>query len=122
MPVSGGEAGAFQAAQQILQMRPRPTAVITFDDSFGSMVRFHACRKEGLVVPRDISIVSFHDWPFLNYTEPALTTVKFDFFAAGQRAAEVLSQAALTGQPVSDINFEPCYRPGETVGPVPANA
>jgi GntR family transcriptional regulator of arabinose operon len=120
--VSSQEAGIYQAAQQILHMRPRPTAVIAFDDSFGSMLSFQARRKEGLQVPDDLSIVSFHDWPYLSCIEPALTTVRFDFFGAGQRAAECLSQAALTGQPVTDLNFEPCLRPGGTIGPVPANA
>ncbi len=70
-------------------------------------------------MPEDLSIVSFHDWPYLNFIEPALTTVRFDFFAAGQRAAEALSRAALTGEPVADLNFEPTYRPGQTIGPVP---
>jgi len=116
----GEEGGIFQAAQEVLNLRPRPTAVIAFDDSLGSMLSFQARRQEGIKVPEELSIVSFHDWPYLSYIEPALTTVHFDFFAAGQRAAEVLSNAALTGQPVSDICFEPAYRPGQTVGPVPA--
>ncbi len=120
--VTGGEAGVFESAQQILHMRPRPTAVIAFDDSFGLMLSFHARRKEGLQVPGDLSIVSFHDWPYLSLIEPALTTVRFDFYCAGQRAAEALSQAALTGQPVTDINFQPSHRPGQTVGPVPVGA
>lgn len=122
IPVHGQEAGIFQAAQEIIRMQPRPTAVIAFDDSFGSMLSFHARRKENLQVPADISIVSFHDWSFLNFVEPALTTVRFEFFEAGRRAAEALSQSALTGQPVTDINFEPCYRPGQTIGPVPTTA
>ena len=66
-------------------------------------------------MPKDLSIVSFHDWPYLSMIEPALTTARFDFFAAGQRAAEKLSQAALTGEPLSDLIFAPIYRPGQTV-------
>ena len=115
--VNGDEAGIFHAAQEILRLRPRPTAVITFDDSYGSMLSFHARRAENLKVPQDLSIVSFHDWSYLSMVEPALTTARFDFFAAGQRAAEALSQAALTGEPVTDLNFEPMYRPGQTVAP-----
>jgi DNA-binding LacI/PurR family transcriptional regulator len=120
--VQGHEAGIFQAAREILHLNPRPTAVIAFDDSYGSMLSFQARRHENLQVPGDLSIVSFHDWPYLNFIEPALTTARFDFFCAGQRAAEALSQSALTGQPVTDINFEPTFRPGQTVGPVPTGA
>lgn len=120
--VTGGEAGVFHAARQILQTRPRPTAVIAFDDTFGLMLSFHARRTEGLEVPRDLSIVGFHDWPYITYVEPTLTTVRFDFFGAGRHAAEVLSQAALTGKPVTDMHFEPVYRPGQTLAPPSANS
>lgn len=115
----GGEAGAYEAAQQVLQLAPRPTAVVATDDSLGCMLSFHARRKAGLKVPDDISVVSFHDWPFLKYIEPALTTVRFEFFAAGQKAAETLSTAALTGEPLSDITFDPIYCPGQTLAPPP---
>ena len=115
----GDESGIFQAALDVLALNPRPTAVLATDDSLGSMVSFHARRSLGLKVPEDISVVSFHDWAYLKYIEPALTTVRFEFFAAGQRAAEALSAAALTGEPLQDISFEPCYRPGQTIGPAP---
>jgi DNA-binding LacI/PurR family transcriptional regulator len=118
----GQEGGIFQAARDILHIRPRPTAVVAFDDSLGSMLCFQARRNEGIQVPADLSIVSFHDWPYLNYVEPALTTARFEFYAAGCRAAEALGQAALTGGPLADLNFEPTYRPGQTLGPVPAGA
>ena len=120
--VNGDEAGIFHASQEILRLRPRPTAAITFDDSFGSMLSFHARRTENLHVPKDLSIVSFHDWSYLNLVEPALTTTRFDFFAAAQKAAETLSQAALTGEPVTDLTFAPIHRPGQTVGPAPNGA
>jgi DNA-binding LacI/PurR family transcriptional regulator len=116
------ESKIYDAALQVLHMRPRPTAVIAFDYSMGSMTRFHAMRKENLRVPEDLSIVSFHDWPFLSHVEPVMTTVHFDFFKAGQCAARALSQAALTGEMPTDIHFEPAYPAGQTVGPVPAGA
>jgi len=112
------EGDIFQAAQEVLRLNPRPTAVIAFDDSLGAILSFQARTQEKISIPGDLSIVSFHDWPFLNYMEPALTTVHFDFFKAGQKAAEVLNLAALTGKPVENLMFEPCYRPGQTMGPV----
>ncbi len=115
----GDESGTLQAAREVLSLDPRPTAVLATDDSLGSMLSFHARRALNLHVPGDLSIVSFHDWPFLTYVEPALTTVRFNFFEAGKRAAEALSDSALTGQPLGDISFEPTYRPGQTIGPAP---
>ena len=111
----------FQAAREMLRLHPRPTAVIAFDDSLGSMVSFQARRQEGIGVPAELSIVSFHDWSYLNFIEPALTTVRFEFFTAGQRAAEALSRAALTGEPACDLSFEPAYRPGETIAIAPTS-
>jgi DNA-binding LacI/PurR family transcriptional regulator len=118
----GEESAIFQAAREVLQLRPRPTAVIAFDDTLGSMMSFQARRNEGLSVPEQLSIVSFHDWPYLRYVEPALTTVGFEFFKGGEKAAEALNHAALTGEPLSDICFSPIYRSGQTCGPAPAGA
>jgi DNA-binding LacI/PurR family transcriptional regulator len=115
----GNEAEIFSAARSVLELKPRPTAVIAFDDSLGAVMNYHARRQAGIKVPEELSIVSFHDWPYLHFTEVPLTTVRFDFFSAGQRAAEALSHAALTGQPVADIIFEPTYRAGSSMACVP---
>jgi DNA-binding LacI/PurR family transcriptional regulator len=115
----GGERGAFHAANDLLQLKVRPTAVLATDDSLGAMLSNQARRQFGLKVPEDLSIVGFHEWPYLSCIEPTLTTVRFEFFTAGQRAAEALSSAALTGEPLKDLHFEPTYRNGQTVGPAP---
>ncbi len=76
------------------------------------MVNFCA-RRHGLRIPQDISIVSFHDYSYFRYLEPALTTVRFEFFAAGQRAAE--THAFLTGETVKDVCFQPEYLTGQSM-------
>ena len=114
----GSESDIFSAASEVLKLRPRPTAVVAFDDSLALILNVQASRNEGIKIPEEMSIVSFHDWPYLNFNEPALHTVRFDFFAAGLKAAESLIQASLTGLPVLDLTFPPCYRPGQTIGPV----
>jgi GntR family transcriptional regulator, arabinose operon transcriptional repressor len=116
----GQESGIYQAARDVLHLRPRPTAVVAFDDSLAALLCSQARRTEGIRVPEEMSIISFHDWPYLNCIEPALTTARFEFFVAGQRAADVLGQAALNGCPVGDLNFEPTYRPGQTMAAPPA--
>jgi DNA-binding LacI/PurR family transcriptional regulator len=114
----GSESDIFPAASEILKLKPRPTAVIAFDDSLASILSIQARRNEAIRVPEDLSIVSFHDWPYLNFIEPTLHTVRFDFYTAGLKAAEALTQASLTGNPVEGLKFEPAYRPGQTIGPI----
>jgi DNA-binding LacI/PurR family transcriptional regulator len=112
--------GVAPAMAKFLQLRPRPTALIAFDDQLAAMASF-ILRRAGVRVPRDLSLAGFNDCPVLHYVEPALTTVGFGFFAAGRRAAEALHHATLTGIPVTDLFFEPSYREGETVSsPAPA--
>jgi GntR family transcriptional regulator of arabinose operon len=113
----GKESSFFDAARKLLDSVPRPTGVIAFDDSLASILSYKVRRQMNLRVPEDISIVSFHDWPFLAEMHPLLCTVRFDFFAAGRQAAEALNRAAHTGLPVADLAFEPSYIEGETVGP-----
>ncbi len=117
----GDERTMLQAVKNLLQLRPLPTGVIAFDDGLASTLSFIARRQEGLRVPDDLSIVSFHDWSYLHYVEPALNTVRFEFFTAGQRAAEALNRATVTGEPVADLAFEPSYRQGQTTAAVPEN-
>jgi GntR family transcriptional regulator of arabinose operon len=119
---SGDERSIVQAVKNLLQLRPLPSGVVAFDDNLAVTLSFIARRHEGMQVPEDLSIVSFHDASHLHHVEPALATVKFAFFEAGQRAAEALNRAALTGEPVTDISLEPIYRAGQSAGPVSARA
>ena len=118
----GDERSIVQAVKNLLQLRPLPTAVIAFDDSLAATLSFIARRQEGMRVPEELSIVSFHDWAYLHYVEPSLTTVGFEFFQAGQRATELLNRAAFTGEPVTDLAFEPIYRPGQSTAVAPGNS
>ncbi len=116
------EDAILSTVRALLQLRPRPTGVIALDDSLGAMLSFVARRELSLQIPSELSIVSFHDWSFLHFIEPTLNTVRFDFFNAGRRAAEVLNHAALTGEYVTDLVFEPSYRPGHTLATAPSDA
>lgn len=118
-PAWGADGTIFSGAQAVLDANPRPTAVLTFDDSLGSMLSFKARQFSNLRVPGDLSIASFHEWPLLAHVDPALTTVRFDFFAAGRQVAGALNRAAVTGEPMTDLHFDPTYVEGATVGPAP---
>lgn len=51
----------------------------------------HAFAQAGIAVPDDVSLIGFDDVPEAAYLNPALTTVRQDFHAVGQRAIELLT-------------------------------
>jgi len=79
------------AAEKILAMDPRPTAVFCAADmvAFGLIARLH---KSGVVVPRDISVVGFDDIEMSGSFVPGLTTIRQDRRKIGRLAAERLRQ------------------------------
>jgi DNA-binding LacI/PurR family transcriptional regulator len=117
----GDERSVVQAVKNLLQAQPRATGIIALDDSLAAALIYTA-KREGIAVPEELSVVSFHDASHLHHLEPGLATVKFAFFEAGQRAAEMLNRAAMTGEQVSDLAFEPVYRSGQSAAHVVAQA
>jgi DNA-binding LacI/PurR family transcriptional regulator len=71
------------------------TAVFVANDQMAIGV-LHAFAEAGLQVPGDISVVGFDDIPEAGYLNPALTTVRQDFHAVGQRAIDLVT-ATLDG-------------------------
>jgi DNA-binding LacI/PurR family transcriptional regulator len=82
------------AAELLLDLAERPTAVLCFSDAMAYGV-VQAAHGRGLVVPADLSVVGFDDSPFAARIRPALTTVRQDASAKGHAAATEL-RAALT--------------------------
>ncbi len=76
----------FEAAQRILAMEDRPTAVFCAADTvaFGLMAGLKA---GGLRVPHDISVVGFDDIDMSAFYVPALTTIRQDRVRLGRTAA-----------------------------------
>jgi GntR family transcriptional regulator, arabinose operon transcriptional repressor len=112
--ISSQEEPSLAAIDAALKTPSRPTGWIAFDDGFAAMLNFCA-RRQGLRVPNDISIVSFHDCPYIHFLEPSLATVGFEFFEAGKLAAKSLYHSYLTGEALQDIRFEPKYFVGRSV-------
>lgn len=66
------------------------TAVFVANDQMTIGV-LHAFDQAGIRVPQDISVVGFDDIPEAGYLNPALTTVRQDFHAIGQRAIDLVT-------------------------------
>jgi DNA-binding LacI/PurR family transcriptional regulator len=83
--VEGGE----EAALRILAGRSSPTAIAAMADAIALGV-YSACRREGLEIPRDISVAGFDDIPDAVRVRPTLTTVRQPGREKGSAAAELV--------------------------------
>ncbi|HSL46971.1 MAG TPA: LacI family DNA-binding transcriptional regulator [Anaerolineales bacterium] len=79
----------YQAARKLLELMPRPTAIIAINDLL-IMGALRAAADLGLHVPNDLSLVGYDDIPMANYLVPRLTTVTKDAHALGTKAFEAL--------------------------------
>lgn len=97
-----------RAAQRIVEMSERPTAVFCSADTvaFGLISGLH---EAGLSVPGDISVVGFDDIDIAQYYIPALTTIYQDRHQLGRRAAARLLER------LSPSAFDPSDEAGDLV-------
>jgi DNA-binding LacI/PurR family transcriptional regulator len=85
--IDGGEVAMYR----LLQLKKRPTAVLTSNDltAFGALRAIHHVK---LRVPEDISIVGFDDIDLGQFTQPPLTTVRLPRVELGRMAFDALSR------------------------------
>lgn len=76
-------------AMQILQRRPRPTAIFVCNDMM-AIGALRAAAQLGLHVPDDVAIVGFDDIELASYTTPSLTTVAQPKQEIGRLAVKLL--------------------------------
>jgi LacI family transcriptional regulator len=86
------EAEGYRAAQQIIAMAPRPTAVFASNDSM-AIGAMSALREAGLKVPHDIAVAGFDDIPISKYIRPPLTSVHVDIAELGAHAMQCIVNA-----------------------------
>ena len=79
----------FEATRQLLKRRPRPSALICFNDRL-ALGAYHALADDGLQVPADVSVVSFDDEVFAPWIRPQLTTVALPHYELGSAAVRLL--------------------------------
>jgi LacI family transcriptional regulator len=111
--------GAYQAAYTLLQRKDRPTALLVINDMLAIAV-LRAASDLGLSIPRDLSVASFDDIPFANYTVPRLTTVSGKSEESGREAVRLLLNRFVEpnlSQQVAKPKVQLIIR--ESTGPVP---
>ncbi len=82
------EAG-YQAAHRLLELNPRPTAIVVINDIL-AIGALHTATSRGLRVPDDVSIASFDDIEIAAYINPSLTTSRVNAEEVGRTAARLL--------------------------------
>jgi LacI family transcriptional regulator len=94
------ERSGYEAAQRMLALSPRPTAVFASNDSM-AIGAVSAVRDGGLRVPEDVAVTGFDDIPMARYMNPPLTSVHVDICALGERALarlfDVVHQRGVAG-------------------------
>ncbi len=83
------EVGGLTAAANLLQLTPRPTAIVVAN-SVAAVGAMAAVQHTGLRVPDDISVVGLHDIPHAPYLNPPLTTVRMPLAELGSRSVDAL--------------------------------
>jgi len=90
------ERGGFRATVELLSRRPRPTALVAFND-LAARGAIDAARQMGLRVPEQLSVVGFDDADFAASLHPPLTTVRYPSREIGAQALECLARLVQNG-------------------------
>ncbi|WP_350279984.1 LacI family DNA-binding transcriptional regulator [Kribbella sp. HUAS MG21] len=79
----------YRAAAELLELEPRPTALVAFNDK-AAIGALQAAADRGLSVPGDVSIAGFDDIDLARATTPQLTTVRQPLQEMGRMAVSLL--------------------------------
>jgi LacI family gluconate utilization system Gnt-I transcriptional repressor len=103
-----------RAMTQLLERAPEVQAVFAVSDlvAFGAMME---CARRGVRVPGQVSILGFGDFELGRQCVPALSTVRIDAYAIGERTGAMIVQA-LRGAAMSA--GKPAASPPEPAGQV----
>ena len=88
--------GGFAAMEQILQMAPRPTALLCTNDlmAFGAL---RAAHEKNIAVPEEFSIVGFDNLPVCEMVTPPLSSVDIPRRQIASYAFRMQLKAASSG-------------------------
>jgi LacI family transcriptional regulator len=74
------------AADRLLDLSPRPTAIFASNDEMAAAA-MHAARRRGMEIPKDLSIIGFDDTAIASHIWPPMTTVHWPIITMGRSAA-----------------------------------
>ncbi|MBI5474770.1 MAG: LacI family DNA-binding transcriptional regulator [Ignavibacteriae bacterium] len=86
------ESGGYDAAQKLIAIAPRPTAIFACNDSM-AIGAMSALRDAGVQIPEEVALAGFDDVPIAPYLTPALTSVHVGIHNLGVKAIETVLHA-----------------------------
>lgn len=89
LPWQAGD--AYRMTVDVLARGHRPDAFVVGNDYF-ALGLYRALRERGLQCPDDTFVVGFGDYPFAEFLEPPLSTVRLPAAEVGRTAVEMLLQ------------------------------
>ncbi len=93
--------GGYKAAQFLLQLDNRPTAIFAANDLM-ALGAIYAIQDASLSVPEDMAIVGYDNRDFTWIVRPRITTVVMPVYEMGKIAAEMLLKK-ISGE-ISDVD------------------
>ena len=90
----------ISAAEKLLDLSPRPTAIFASNDEMAAGI-IHAAQVRGINVPAELSVIGFDDTPIASHLWPPLTTVRWPIVSMARSAA--LKLLASTGDPEEEV-------------------
>jgi LacI family transcriptional regulator len=93
--------GGYKAAQNLLLLPDRPTAIFAANDLM-ALGAIYAIQDAGLRVPDDIAVVGYDNREFTSIVRPCITTVEMPVYEMGRTAAGILLQQIMDGTRVHD--------------------
>src|SRR5207244_7270893 len=98
------EEGGLQATQRLLALDRPPSALVAWSLA-AAVGALAAARRAGVSVPRELSVVGFHDAPIAAYLDPPLTTVRMPLGEMAERSVETLIRI-IEGERVENLVIE----------------
>lgn len=77
------------AARKLLEREDRPSAIIASNDQM-ALATLEVARSLNIVVPQELSLVSFDNTPLVHFTQPPLTAVDQPIAATTSKAVELI--------------------------------
>lgn len=95
-----------QAIEKLLSLKNKPTAILAFNDNV-ALDTIQYVRNKKLRINKDISVVSYANWPITSYLDfPPIASVEQFPYEQGSRAAELLFKLLNTKSPEGSLPYE----------------
>lgn len=95
-----------QALEKLLSLKNKPTAILAFNDTV-ALDTIQFAKKKKLKINKDISVVSYANWPITSYLDfPPIASVEQFPYEQGSRATELLFKLLNTKSPEGSIPYE----------------